>query len=83
MFEFESQNKRFLFFFFHSKAIKGAEINLRYISTLTPWVHRLRTKNLAEDAQYIFSGLFHTLLLIWQHSKYSFIDIIYLLYSIF
>ena len=26
--------------------------------------------NLAEDAQYLFSGLFHTLLLIWQHSKY-------------
>ena len=61
----------FLTFSTITKAIKGAEINLRYISTLTPWVHKLKTKNLAEDAQYLFSGLFHTLLLIWQHSKYS------------
>lgn len=56
--------------FFYFQAIKGAEINLRFISTLTPWVHKLRIKNLVDEAQYLFTGLFHTLLLIWQHSKY-------------
>ncbi len=51
------------------QSIEGAEINLRFISTLTPWVHKIKTANLVEDAQYLFTGLFHTLLLIWQHSK--------------
>ena len=51
-------------------AIKSAEINLRYISTLTPWVHKIKVANLVNESQYLFTGLFHTLLLIWQHSKY-------------
>ncbi len=51
-------------------SINGAEINLRYISTLTSWIHRIKLKNLLENAQYLFNGLFHTVLLIWQHSKY-------------
>lgn len=50
-------------------SINGAEINLRYISTLTSWIHRIKSPNLLENAQYLFNGLFHTVLLIWQHSK--------------
>jgi hypothetical protein len=48
----------------------SAAINLRFISTLTPWLNRMKCNNLVEDAQYIFTGLFHTLLLIWKHSTY-------------
>lgn len=51
-------------------SINDAEINLRYISTLSPWINRIKSPNLLENAQYLFTGLFHTVLLIWQHSKY-------------
>jgi hypothetical protein len=51
------------------KSINDAEVNLRYISTLTPWVAKIKSENLIENAQYLFTGLFHTVLLIWQHSK--------------
>lgn len=51
-------------------SINDAEINLRYISTLTSWISKIKSPNLLENAQYLFTGLFHTVLLIWQHSTY-------------
>ena len=51
-------------------SINDAEINLRYISTLTSWISKIKSPNLLENAQYLFTGLFHTVLLIWQHSIY-------------
>jgi hypothetical protein len=50
------------------KVIKASEVNLRFISTLTPWVSKIKSENLLENAQYCFTGLFHTLLLIWKNS---------------
>ena len=51
------------------KSIRAAETNLRYISTLTPWVHKIKSQSLADNTQYLFSGLLHTILLIWKDSK--------------
>lgn len=51
------------------KSIISAETNLRYVSTLTPWIHKIKSSNLSENAQYLFTGLMHTILLIWKNSK--------------
>jgi len=51
-------------------SINDAEVNLKYISTLNPWISKIKSSNLLENAQYLFTGLFHTVLLIWKHSKY-------------
>jgi hypothetical protein len=55
--------------YFVFKAVESAEINLRFISTLTPWIYRVKSFKQIDETQYLFSGLLQTVLLIWQHSK--------------
>ncbi|CAF1319792.1 unnamed protein product [Didymodactylos carnosus] len=53
-----------------TRAVSHAERNLRFASTLTPWIYQINSTNSVEEIVKILPCFMHTVFLIWRHSFY-------------